>query len=210
MKPTVVHIEDEPLGAGKERVCYRHPEDSSKIIKLQRSNVNKQTRRELEFYRGLRRRRMDNFEHIPRYFGEVETNLGTGNVFELISDFDGSPSKSLWDYFQQGVPLSEFYPYLEELKRYMLANLVVFSLDMGRFNVLLQRMSANRARLVVIDGLGNHTAMNWPDRLPFLARHKIERRWKRFFSRLQHYSDKVARTRGDEPVALEPAYRKTG
>ena len=152
---------------------------------------------------------MVNFSHIPRYYGKIDTSLGRGMVFDLVSDFDGKVSRSLWDYFQQGVPLSEFYPYLDELKRYMLANLVIFSVDMGRFNVLFQRLSKSSARLVVIDGLGNHTAMNWLDIVPSLARSKINRRWQRFITRLQRYSDDVIDAREDEPGRLEPAYRRT-
>ncbi len=129
-------------------------------------------------------------------------------VFDRIGDFDGGVSQSLWDYFQQGVPLSEFYPYLDELKQYMLDNLVVFSVDMGRFNVLFQRLSETSARLVVIDGLGNHTAMNWLDIVPSLARRKINRRWNRFINRLQRYSDDVMRGREGGPNRLDPAYRR--
>ena len=151
---------------------------------------------------------MTNFNHIPRYYGKIDTNLGRGMVFDLVSDFDGRISQSLWDYFQQGIPLSEFDPYLEELKQYLLDNLVVFSADMGRFNVLFQRLSESSARLVVIDGLGNHTAMNWLDVVPGLARRKINRRWQRFITRLQRYSDEVMQKRESEPQQLEPAYRR--
>ena len=210
MTENLVQITGEPLGTGQERICYLHPGDPGKVIKLQRSDVSKQSRREINFYRWLRRRRMTDYSHIPRYHGKIDTNLGRGMVFDLVSDFDGGVARSLWDYFQQGVPVSEFYPYLDELKRYMLANLVVFSVDMGRFNVLFQRLSESRARLVVIDGLGNHTAMNWLDVVPGLARRKINRRWQRFINRLEHYSDDVMRNREDEPGRLEAAYRKAG
>ena len=156
----------------------------------------------------MQRRGMIDFSHIPRYYGRIDTNLGRGMVFDLVSDFDGQISRSLWDYFQQGVPLSEFYPYLDELKQYMLDNLVVFSVDMGRFNVLFQRLSESSARLVVIDGLGNHTAMNWLDNVPSLARRKINRRWQRFITRLQWYSDEVMLAHESYPQQLEAAYRR--
>ncbi len=208
MARPVVQISTQALGTGKERICYRHPLEPGRVIKLQRGDVNKQSRREINFYRWMRRRGMTNFNHIPRYYGKIDTNLGRGMMFDLVSDFDGRVSRSLWDYFQQGVPLSEFYPYLEELKQYMLDNLVVFSVDMGRFNVLFQRVSESSARLVVIDGLGNHTAMNWLDIVPSLARRKINRRWQRFITRLQRYSDEVMQTHDSDPQQLDPAYRR--
>ncbi len=208
MARPVVQISTQALGTGKERICYRHPQEPERVIKLQRGDINKQSRREIDFYRRMRQRGMTNFYHIPRYYGKIDTNLGRGMVFDLVSDFDGRISQSLWDYFQQGIPLAEFYPYLEELKQYMLDNLVVFSADMGRFNVLFQRLSESSARLVVIDGLGNHTAMNWLDIVPGLARRKINRRWQRFITRLQRYSDEVMQKRESEPQQLEPAYRR--
>ena len=125
-------------------------------------------------------------------------------------DYDGRESNSLWWYFEHGYPLAEFYPYLDELKHYMLDNLIIFSVDMGRFNVLFRRESESRARLVVIDGLGNHSAFNWFDNIPFLARRKIRRRWNRFLSRLQFFSNQMMQAYDASPSQLEPAYRKAG
>ena len=42
----------------------------------------------------LEKRRMTNFKHLPKYFGEVKTDKGAGFVVELIRDFDGEVSKT--------------------------------------------------------------------------------------------------------------------
>lgn len=210
MNQQILEISSEPIGVGQERICYRHPGDTTKVVKIQRGEDTKQTRRELEFYEKLSRRKMDNFEHIPRYYGMTQTNLGEGFVVDLIADFDGAISKSLWWHFEQGYPVSEFFPYLDELRQYLLDNLVVFSVDMGRYNILFQKTSPQQARLVVIDGLGNHTAINWFDNLACFARPKINRRWRRFFGRLQDYSDEIMRASNAIPKRLEAAYRKEG
>ena len=208
MQRDVLQISDEPIGVGRERACYRHPRDAGKVIKIQRGEDSTQTRRELEFYRSLEQRGMDDFTHLPRFYGFVDTNLGRGFVVDLVADFDGGVSRSLWWHFEQGYPVSEFDAYLDELERYLLENRIVFSVDMGRYNVLFQRISAQRARLVVIDGLGNHSAINWPDRFGYFARRKIKRRWRRFIGRLQQYSDESMRARGGESRSLDPAYRR--
>jgi len=90
------------------------------------------------------------------------------------------------------------------------APLVVFSVDMGRYNILFQKTSAQQARLVVIDGLGNHTAINWFDNIGWFARRKIRRRWQRFIGRLHNYSADMMREYGEAPRQLDRAYRKTG
>ncbi|MDH3859910.1 MAG: YrbL family protein, partial [Gammaproteobacteria bacterium] len=184
--------------------------EDGRVIKIQKGESDKQTRRELELYENLSRRKMSNFEHIPRYYGMVQTNLGEGFVVDLISDFDGSVSKSLWWHFEQGYPVAEFVPYLDELRQYLLDNLIVFSVDMGRYNILFQKTSPHQARLVVIDGLGNHTAINWLDNIAYFARRKIDRRWRRFIGRLNNYSAEIMRTNDLAPRTLDAAYKRAG
>jgi hypothetical protein len=208
MNTDLLIISSEPIGVGQERACYLHPRDPCRVIKIQRGNQDKQTRREITLYEGLARRGMRNFEHIPKYHGMVQTSLGAGIVVDLIADYDGQVSRSLWWHFEQGYPVAEFSAYLDELKQYLLHNRVVFSVDMGRYNILFQKTSPQRARLVVIDGLGNHTALNWLDNIGWLARRKINRRWQRFIGRLQNYSAEMMREYPDHPKALEIAYRK--
>ena len=209
MNQQILQITSEPIGVGQERACYLHPEDARKVIKIQKGESDKQTRRELILYKDLARREMNNFKHIPQYYGKLQTSLGEGFVVDLIADYDGGVSKSLWWHFEQGYPLTEFLPYLAELRQYLLDNLIVFSVDMGRYNILFQKTSPQQARLVVIDGLGNHSAINWLDNLGWFARRKINRRWHRFISRLQNYSDEMMREYGASPRTLESAYKKT-
>jgi hypothetical protein len=208
MKRQYIQLDGEPIGAGQERVCYPHPDDSALLVKVQKGDNDTQTRRELNLYRRLARRGMNNFEHIPKFHGEVDTNLGPGFVVDCISDFDGVVSKSLWWHFQRGYPVSEFLPYLQDLRAYLLANLIVFSVDMGRYNILFQKLSAAQARLVVIDGLGDHTTINWQDNIGYFARRKIRRRWQRFIGRLHSYSAQTLRERDGDPQTLETAYRR--
>ncbi len=203
MKQPMLQLHGEPIGAGKERVCYLHPDDPGKVVKIQKGGVEKQTRRELIFYRWLQRRNMNNFRHLPRFYGQVETNLGRGFVVDLVSDYDGTVSRSLYWHFDRGYPISEFIPYLEELRQYLVENLIVFSVDMSRFNVLYKRVSNREARLVVIDGLGNHSTINWLDEIPCFARRKIERRWERFFSKLQYNSETLMKQYGGSPRVLD-------
>jgi len=210
MNHNVIQITSEPIGVGQERACYQHPDDSAKVIKLQKGESDKQTRRELRLYKSLARRGMRNFEHIPRYYGMAQTSLGEGFVVDKIADYDGNLSKSLWWHFERGYPVAEFLPYLEDLKQYLLDNLVVFSVDMGRYNILFQKLSPTQARLVVIDGLGNHTAINGLDYIGWFARRKINRRWQRFIGRLRNYSAEMMQAHGADPKALDAAYRKTG
>ena len=181
-----IDITAEPFAKGGERACYQHPYDENKVIKIRLGELNKQTRRELAIYKSFAQRNMTNFQHVPRYYGKVETNLGQGMVFDLIRDFDGSISEPLYHFFLSGSPISEFLPQLEVLKKHLLDNLIVISADIvGRRNILLQKLSPTDAKLVIVDGIGNHTAINWLDNFRYFGRKKISRRWDRLYISLE-------------------------
>ena len=190
----MLQITTDPIGKGKERACYVHPEDPRKAIKISIGRINQQSRREIKFYRKLQKRGEINDSHIPGFHGLCDTNLGKGFVVDLIRNYDGEISRPLNWYLAEGYPIEEFAAYLEELKQSFLRNLIIFNHDMTIGNLLLQKTSTARARLVAIDGLGDVVAIDWLDFFPSLVRRKIRRRWGRFIAR-------VYRTRRSAPAA---------
>lgn len=205
-----LHITSAPIGEGRERICYVHPEDERKLVKVQKGDIDKQTRRELALYRFLQRRKHADYSQIPRFYGRVRTNLGPGFVVDLIRDFDGGISKPLGWFFEQGYPVQEFMPYLEELKAYLMDNQIVINVDLTRSNVLFQKLSPEKACLVAIDGIGNHSAINWFDGFRSVSDGKISRRWERFMKQLVARSEQTIRNINAAPKPLEAAYRRPG
>jgi hypothetical protein len=198
----MLQISSKPIGTGKERACYIHPEDPRKAVKIPKGKIDEQTRRDIRFYRKLEKRALGEYLYIPRYYGVCETNLGKGIVVDLIRNYDGEISRPLNWYLAQNVPIEDFDAYLEELKQFFLQTLVIFNHDMHVGNLLFQRTSTRSARLVAIDGLGDVVAIDWLNRFPFLVRRKITRRWSRFIARV-YVSSEVQRQRaaaeGNEP-----------
>lgn len=180
----MLQITKKPIGMGKERMCFVHPEDPRLAIKIAREKVSQQSQREIKFYRKLEKRGGVHDRHIPGFHGLCETNHGVGIVVDLIRNYDGEIARPLNWYLAQGYPIEEFEPSLEELKQSFLQNLIIFNHDMTIGNLLVQKLSATKVRIVAIDGLGDVVAIDWLDNLPFLVRRKIERRWQRFMERL--------------------------
>ena len=180
----MLQINTDPIGQGKERSCFIHPDDPQKAIKISTGGIDAQSRREIKFYQKLKRRNVTGNPHVPGFYGLCETNLGQGIVVDLIRDRDGNVSKPLNWYLGEGYPIEAFEPYLEELKQVFLRNLIIFNHDMTIGNLLFQKVSDNQAHLVAIDGLGDVVALDWFDALPFLVRRKIKRRWSRFLARV--------------------------
>ena len=184
MSQPIIQLTSAPIGQGRERACYLHPEDDSRIIKVPTGGDAVQTRREIDFYRRLQKRTDFPYTHVPRFHGVVQTSLGRGIVVDLVRDADGDISKSLHWYLSQGAPLSEFESALAELKHFLLQHRIIFNHDLVPGNLLLQKYSADASRLVVIDGLGDVVAIQWLNYLAPHARAKINRRWNRFRQRL--------------------------
>ena len=202
----MLKITSEPIGTGRERACYIHPEDPRLAIKMPMGEVSVQTQRDLKFYRKLKKRGIKGIPHLPDFHGLCETNLGRGIVVDLIRNYDGEISRPLNWYLAQGVPIEEFEQYLEELKQSFLRNLIIFNHDMVIGNLLFQKPSSRTAQLVVIDGLGDVVAIDWFDSFPFLARRKINRRWKRFIEHI--YSTPEVRQQRGKTMTPDSAQRK--
>ena len=207
----MLQINTDPIGKGKERACFVHPDDPQKAIKISHGDTSEQSRREIRFYQKLLKRRRSD-PHIPRYYGLCDTNLGQGIVVDMIRDQDGEISRPLNWYLAEGYPIEDFEPYLDELKQSFLQNLIIFNHDMTVGNLLFQKVSAISARLVAIDGLGDVVAIDWFDVFPSLLRRKISRRWQRFITRIYRTqevcSQREALARNPQLVAksLKPDY----
>ncbi len=180
----MLQINKQPIGRGKDRACYVHPDDPRKAIKISIGKSSAQARREIKFYRKLQKRGEIVDKPIPNYYGLCDTNLGQGIVVDLIRNYDGEVSRSLDWYLAQGCLILEFEPYLDELKHSFLQNQIIFNSDMTIDNLLVQKLSIRKTRLVAIDGLGDGTALDWLDFSPLLVRRKIRRRWARFIAQV--------------------------
>ena len=202
----MLQLTRKPIGMGKERMCFVHPEDPRLAIKISTGDVSKQSEREIRFYRKLEKRGGVDSKHVPGFHGICETNRGRGIVVDLIRDYDGQISRPLNWYLAQGYPIEEFEPFLEELKQSFLENLIVFNHDMQVGNILVQKTSASKFRMVAIDGLGDVVTIDL-DIFPFMVRRKIRRRWQRFITRV--YNCREVRMQREAQARAATAERQT-
>jgi hypothetical protein len=101
-----------------------------------------------------------------------------------VRDYDAQISKPLNWYLANGFPVEELPRHLEPLKRFFLKYLIIFNYDMQSSNLLLQKISPEDTRLVMIDGLGDTVHFKWLNVFSSHAKSKINRRWDRFIKRL--------------------------
>lgn len=127
--------------AGLHRKCYRHPLDPHKCIKIVIHGNQQETRRELAYYQLLSKRQIS-WGHLAKYYGQVQTNLGDGSVFELIVDDDSSVSKTMRYYLTQPSSMHDLHNLItsmQQLYTYMLDNKIV-TMTMKAKNICWQKM----------------------------------------------------------------------
>lgn len=158
----MIHLsETKPLGTGRHRKCYSHPTDPARCIKVvynSESGGDKEIKRELGYYRHLSRRLQD-WRGLPRYYGTVETDCGTGYVYDAILDFDGKPSVTMTEFAENCHYEEDFRTLrqlLKALKTYLYENRIV-TMTLKPQNILCQRISESEVVPVVCDNIGEST-----------------------------------------------------
>jgi hypothetical protein len=170
------------IGKGNERACYLHPEDADKAIKVTLQNKakrSKQTKTEIKYYKKLLKKGLNDWSHLPKFYGEIQTDKGKGFIVEIVKDYDGEVSKSFAHYMNK----EGFHKYqkeLNDLKEYFLNHCIIFNYGMMPKNLLLRKKSESENELVLIDGLGDVSHLTVQNILPYFARQRIKRRWKKF------------------------------
>ncbi|MDL2329398.1 hypothetical protein LJC71_06590 [Desulfosarcina sp. OttesenSCG-928-A07] len=183
-------ILDKPLfiGAGVNRECYRHPENSDLCIKVVVGHGGKrESRVEQSAYRRLEKRGIS-WDMLSRFYGMASTNKGQGTVFELIRDRDGNISKPLSYYIGapeqtalHGDGLSRAIP---ALKHYLLHEEIITTALKAQ-NMVYQKFGDTEGKLVIIDDIGNTDFIPICNYLSWAAQRKIRRKWERFELRLK-------------------------
>ncbi|CAM3882283.1 YrbL family protein [Vreelandella rituensis] len=178
--------EDSLFSSGSERDCYLYKfKGKSFCVKIShgRDRNKKQNEKEADYYDYLARNRKS-FFHMPKCYGWVETNKGTGLVFDFVMDSNGNPAKNLEDYvLDKGVDES-LESGLSTLKNYLIKNNIIVC-DLKEKNVLYQCGGNDEVFLWIVDGIGDRGFLKLSSDFKIIGRKKIKRHWKRFVIRLE-------------------------
>lgn len=199
---TMKHLE--PFGVGGRRMCFVHPDDPKKCVKVLRTDDRRTIRvkqKGLSLPAAWRRdydnnahekRELESLEkrigpsmkrHLPLSYGMVPTDLGPGFVLDLVRDSDGRISRSLRELMTTGYPLEKLRPSFEEFGQFLSENLIL-TRKLLDHNLVVSMQDDIPCRMVLIDGLGDPAFIPFSRLIPRLGRSKIARRineaWKRF------------------------------
>jgi hypothetical protein len=167
------------LGKGRTRECYFDPRDPSLCIKVDyRDKGCRATDKEAKYYQKLKRIKPNlEYDFIPRFHGMVETNRGTGGVFDLVRDDDGKVSRTLGECLRDGTVARERRLWEEALEKFLsrLMETGVILRDLNPGNLSARRRADGSVQLVAIDGIGHRDFIPLCDYFLRIARRKLAR-----------------------------------
>jgi hypothetical protein len=191
---------DHLVGKGLHREVYRHPEDSTKCLKIviqdnaRDNSGNEETLREQAYYSTLIKRGIC-WGALPQFYGNIDTNLGPASIFDLVCDHDGSVANTLEHYLSQEEltqqNLSGLIQAMKDLKTMLIADSIV-TMTIKPKNIVYQKTSATQGRLLIIDNIGNSDFLPIANHIGLLARLKTKRKWQRFEASILAMSNNTA------------------
>jgi hypothetical protein len=203
MLANMVVIEDgDLLGKGRTRSCYRHPQYPERCIKIFHKKIReeKNHRKELREIRRLLKRGLRSLA-IPNFYGTVETNRGTGFVFDAIKGTTGkAPTLREW---VKAHP-EDLSRIKGELYRVLLESTAVFSTPHSDNFMMLE--DNGELKFAIVDGLGEKAFLKTRSLIPYLARRRFKEQWKDFskeIDRLGHAQEETVEPEADNGVVAQ-------
>lgn len=197
-----------PFAKGYNRLCFRHPADPARCLKVVRpEHKEARYRRRSWLRRRLGSNRLDDnlqelkahqqfaikkllarnqaklvWEHLPRFYGTTLTTLGPANDSELILNAEGNIAPTLEKLLRE-------YGMCEELNsainRFLdwLHHTHILTKNLLPHNLVVTDRSG-RLELFLVDGLGAPTIPQALARLPSWSEHYLRRKIQRFHQRV--------------------------
>jgi Trp operon repressor len=195
-----IQLDDSLLyGQGSHKKCFLHPHNKNLCIKIAyNEGGQKDLIREINYIDVLKRRHKD-YSILPKYFGKVNTNLGTGYVFEIIRDYNNGRTQTLEDFITDLNLFSQNYSLivslLKELKEKLYKNEII-TMVLFPENILFQKTDENNYRVRIVNDMGSAVLIPLEYHFKYFAHTKILRRWKMFLEVLRnkyasHLSEKL-------------------
>lgn len=171
----MIHLHnDSLLGQGRQKTVYHHPEDHDLCIKIPKQGCEHSLKREIKYTS----KHQKNLTSVGAYRGSIDTNIGTGYLFDIVRDSDGQISMTLEDFMKADHDESLLLLKVARLHEQLLENKAALS-ELEPCNILVKKKSASDYTLVIIDGFGNSDFIKICD----ISRHFLKKKLHRKFSK---------------------------
>lgn len=143
--------------------------------------------REVNYIKILKKRNK-NYNILPKFYGEIETNLGHGYIFEVIRNYDKSKSITLQEILLDEKLFANYFDLtvklLKDLKINLFENEII---TMGLFpkNVIFQKISPDEYKVRIVNDMGSGVLIPLEYHFHYFAKTKVARRWEEFIVNLK-------------------------
>lgn len=211
----------EPFAKGGNRLCFVHPNDHTKVIKVRRPDFTLEDLRKkkgfpkslkplssfddnLEEYNVLKQFKknygVQAFEHVCKCYGFEDTDLGKGLTLELVRDANGLISFNIKQYLYEIGATDSFRKALAEFNSFWL-DIALPSRNLLAHNILVQQDDKNEVRrLVVVDGLGDPSLIPYGLIPKALHKKKAQKRILSLNNRINNYISRIEK--GEPPTDI--------
>jgi len=173
---------EDMIGKGLHRECFPHPDSDNLCIKVVTNGNQQETEREQNYYQLLEKRNIA-WDMLPRFHGNIDTNMGSGAVFDLVKDHEMSTSKTLEHYLNDNNISSELYDNLfhalQNLKNYLIRENII-TMSIKPKNLLFQKKMDGSGKVIIIDNIGNSDFFPISSYSRYFGKKKILRKWHDF------------------------------
>ena len=195
--------EEASFAEGGNRKCYISPQDPDRCLKVLHKGLQEDLKKRVPWYKkfksdnyfddNLREERaysqkalkdsndLSVWDHLARWYGMVETNLGPASETELIRN-NSEIAETLESYlFREGLTI-EITQAIQTFENWLRKHLVLTK-NIIPHNIVLSKKN-DIFILKIIDGLGCKALVPLPKYSKFFARIYVERRIKLMWSRI--------------------------
>lgn len=170
------------LGVGCHKKCYRHPADKDKCVEIVYTKEGlKDIKREKRYRRYMAQHPEFDYSMLPVFYGECETNMGHGYIYERIVQPDGSVCPTFRDYFQHPERLQNEFDLLvskmKQLKQDMLTNEII-TMNITEENIAVQTYG-NDIRIRLLSDLGSSFFLPIDYEFRSMRLRRVERHWQK-------------------------------
>ncbi len=173
------------IGEGEIRFCYEHPLNDQFCVKIPRVETTRDyTEKELKYFKKLSKRSKVNFQ-FPFYADfrqEIETNLGLGQVFDLVRDETTNEISKTLEYYltkDNSIDDNKLEDALKILKKQMIKH-KVFTRDLRARNICCRIKNDGTVELVIVDGIGHRDFFPFADWFYYFSKKKVNRTFKKW------------------------------
>lgn len=150
------------IGQGLFRSCYHHPLRSDMCIKIGHPSVQEsKLDKEHHYLEKLQKRislRKEDYPFFSQYHGKIKTNLGTGALYDIVTDSNSKNiSQTLYYYIVNKEHSIEDITLQNALKNLLdtMNFHKVIARDLTAVNICCKINKNNKLEMIIVDGIGH-------------------------------------------------------